>query len=138
MTSANLGPKTLAEQALEYNARVGLHGEHPGRRAPTQRVNVAAGVADGAASHGCKGLGGDFEARSSGSALIGGPGSDTWPSTDGMVADVQSWLDDPDANFGWLLRGNESGIQTAKRFDSRENGTAGNRPQLTIDFMAPA
>ena len=83
-------------------------------------------------------LGGDFEARSSGSALIGGIGSDTWPSTEGMVADVQSWLDDPDANFGWLLRGNESGIQTAKRFDSRENGTAGNRPQLTIDFMAPA
>ena len=82
-------------------------------------------------------LGGDFEAQSSGSALIGGTGSDTWPSTDGMVADVQSWLDDPDANFGWLLRGNESGIRTAKRFDSRENGTAGNRPQLTIDFMAP-
>ena len=81
--------------------------------------------------------GGDFEAPSSGGALIGGTGSDTWTSTEAMVADVQSWLDDPDANFGWLLKGNESGIQTAKRFDSRENGNAGNRPQLTIDFTAP-
>ena len=82
-------------------------------------------------------IGGDFEAASSGSTLIGGTGSDTWPSTGGMVADVQSWLDNPVTNFGWLLKGNESGTQTAKRFDSREHGTVGNRPQLTIDFTAP-
>ena len=82
-------------------------------------------------------LGGDFEAPSSGSTQVGGGGSYSWPSTDGMVADVQSWIDDPGSNFGWLLKGNESGIRTAKRFDSRENGTAGNRPQLTIDFTAP-
>ncbi len=82
-------------------------------------------------------LGGDFDEGSSGSTLVGGTGSDTWASTEAMVADVQSWLDDPDANFGWLLKGNESGIQTAKRFNSRENGNAGNRPQLTINFTAP-
>ncbi|MCI0779349.1 MAG: DNRLRE domain-containing protein [Chloroflexi bacterium] len=82
-------------------------------------------------------IGGDFEAAPSGSTSVGGGGSYSWPSTDGMVADVQAWLDSPDANFGWLLRGGESGIRTAKRFHSRENTDAGNRPLLTIDFIAP-
>ena len=82
-------------------------------------------------------LGGDFDEGPSGSTLVGGTRSDTWASTEAMVADAQSWLDDPDANFGWLLKGNESGIQTAKRFNSRDNGNADNRPQLTIDFTAP-
>ncbi|MCH8848883.1 MAG: DNRLRE domain-containing protein [Chloroflexi bacterium] len=81
--------------------------------------------------------GGDFEAGPSGTTDVVGGGSYTWPSGAGMVADVQSWLDDPGANFGWLLRGDESGIQTAKRFHSRENADASNRPLLTIDFIAP-
>ena len=81
--------------------------------------------------------GGDFATEPSGSTQVGGTGSDTWPSAERMVADVQSWLDDPEASFGWLLKGSEIGRQTAKRFDSRENGTVGNRPQLTIDFTTP-
>ena len=81
--------------------------------------------------------GGDFEAESSGSTQVGGGGSYAWSSTEGMVADVQSWLDDPSSNFGWLLRGKETGGQTAKRFHSRENADTTNRPQLTIDFAAP-
>ena len=36
-----------------------------------------------------------------------------------MVADVQSWLDNPATNFGWLVLGDESDILTAKRFDTQ-------------------
>ena len=51
-----------------------------------------------------------------------------------MVADVQSWLDNPSTNFGWLLVGNEALSETSKRFDSRENAIADNRPLLTVNF----
>jgi hypothetical protein len=53
-----------------------------------------------------------------------------------MVADVQSWLNNPAANFGWLVLGDESEIGTAKRFDTRESASP---PVLTIQFRpAPA
>ena len=81
--------------------------------------------------------GGDFDAATSGGTQVGAGGSYSWPSTAGMVADVQSWLDSPGSSFGWLLRGQETGTRTAKRFHSRENGNVGNRPQLTIEFTAP-
>ena len=54
-----------------------------------------------------------------------------------MAADVQGWLDNPSANFGWLLQGNESQGGTAKRFDSRENPTPSNRPTLVVQFTPP-
>ena len=81
--------------------------------------------------------GGDFETAPSGGTAVGGTGSDTWASAEAMVADVQSWLDAPEGNFGWLLKGNEDARQTAKRFDSREHSNGASRPQLTIDFTVP-
>lgn len=79
--------------------------------------------------------GGDFEAAPSAMQTIGSSlGYYTWESPAGMVADVQSWLDDPNSNFGWTLVGNEGTTTTAKRFDTRENPTLANRPLLTIDF----
>ena len=60
----------------------------------------------------------------------------TWSSANNpqMRADVQSWLDQPTTNFGWLMLGDESTGQTTKRFSSREATTAGYRPLLTIDY----
>ncbi len=81
--------------------------------------------------------GGDFEAGSSASRSIGSAGPYTWSSA-GMVNDVQAWLDDPSTNFGWMIRGGESGSKTAKRFDSREHPTAANRPTLTIEYELPS
>ena len=78
-------------------------------------------------------LGGDFVAQASASKNIAGAGSYTFGSTAGMVADVQAWLDDDSTNFGWLLRGDESTLFTARQFASRENLTAAS-PLLTIDF----
>jgi Ca2+-binding RTX toxin-like protein len=50
-----------------------------------------------------------------------------------MVADVQSWLDDPSTNFGWLLRADE-GLTSSKAFASREAADAAQRPVLTIAY----
>ncbi len=77
--------------------------------------------------------GGDFVAAPSAAFDVGGLGSYSVES-DGMVDDVQQWLDDPSSNFGWILIGNESTGSTSKRFDSRENATEANRPLLTITY----
>lgn len=81
--------------------------------------------------------GGDFSAAPSGSTSVGDIGFYTWGSTPAMVADVQSWLNNPAANFGWVLLGDETGFQTAKRFDSRENTDPELRPVLSISYTIP-
>lgn len=78
--------------------------------------------------------GGDFSATVSGTAEVDGNGPYTWNSTPQMVGDVQSWLDDPSGNFGWLLLGDESEVSTAKRFHSSEALLEENRPVLVIEF----
>src|SRR6266480_4574684 len=78
--------------------------------------------------------GGDFSATASASQLVGDVGVYTWSSPQ-MVADVQSWLDNPGTNFGWLVLGDESGPGTAKRFDTRESASP---PVLTILYRSVA
>lgn len=81
-------------------------------------------------------IGGDFSGTVSGSQSVGILAGDyIWSSTAQMVADVQSWLDDPNNNFGWSLLTDESVIQTARRFGSRENSTVANRPLLTVEYI---
>jgi hypothetical protein len=74
--------------------------------------------------------GGDFSATVSASQSVGAVGMYTWSSSQ-MVADVQSWLNNPAANFGWLVLGDESEGATAKRFDTRESASP---PVLTIIY----
>jgi len=82
--------------------------------------------------------GGDFNPIASATQIVAGAGVFyTWSSTPEMVADVQGWLTNPAANFGWIVIGNESVGRTAKRFDSRENITASFRPVLSVEFSAP-
>src|SRR5215211_4022392 len=75
--------------------------------------------------------GGDFSATVSTSQSVGPLGQYTWSSAQ-MIADVQSWLDNPASNFGWLVLGDESDIATAKRFDTRESASP---PALTIQYI---
>ena len=82
--------------------------------------------------------GGDFSSTISAGRAVGGVGFYTWGPTSELRDDVQGWLDQPATNFGWLLRGNEAVITTAKRFDSRENPIATNRPVLVVDFTPPS
>ena len=74
------------------------------------------------------------DASSGASASLGGIGSYAWESSNQLVTDVQNWLDDPAANFGWLLLGDESKSQTTKRFDSKDHETEANRPVLTGEY----
>lgn len=78
--------------------------------------------------------GGDFNTTPLATLSVGGTGSYTWESTSALVALVQDWLDNPENNFGLLIRGDENSTGTAKRFDTRENATEGNRPVLNVEF----
>lgn len=82
--------------------------------------------------------GGDFDPSASATILVNSFGSWTWGSTPAMTADVQLWLDQPAANFGWCLVGNETTITTAKRFNSRENPNVATRPRLVVDYCPPS
>ena len=77
--------------------------------------------------------GGDMAGVVSAGNVVGGVGPYTWSGTQ-MVADIQGWLTTPSTNFGWILVGDESTTNTSKRFDSRENPTSANRPQLTVNY----
>ena len=79
-------------------------------------------------------LGGDYAPTASGTKSVGPVGSYVWGSESGMVADVQTWLDTPAQNHGWVIVGNESVIQTTKRFATRENATIANRPKLVVNY----
>lgn len=81
--------------------------------------------------------GGDFVATPSGTQNVSGIAWYTWGSTAAMVADVQSWVNAPTQNFGWMLRGDESVQQTSKRFDSRQSANPGTKPQLIVTFTPP-
>jgi hypothetical protein len=74
--------------------------------------------------------GGDFSTTVSASQSVGDIGVYMWSSPQ-MATDVQSWLDDPSTNFGWLVLGDESINGTAKRFDTRESTDP---PVLTIQY----
>jgi hypothetical protein len=74
--------------------------------------------------------GGDFSLTVSASTPVTGIGSYTWGPTVDMAADVQSWLDT--ANYGWLLLSDDEVTnRTARRFGSKEGGTAA---RLTVEY----
>lgn len=75
--------------------------------------------------------GGEFSAIISASQSVSGIGTYTWSSAQ-MLTDIQSWLNDPSINFGWLVHGDESTSSTAKRFDTRESASP---PVLTIEYI---
>jgi spore coat protein A len=82
--------------------------------------------------------GGDFDPTASASAIIGGQnGFYSWTSAQ-MASDVQSWLDAPSGNFGWIVIGNEVDSRVVKRFNTHENSDTNRRPALEIDFTPPA
>lgn len=77
--------------------------------------------------------GGDYDPEESAQFLADGVGFYVIRSTDKLVADVQSWLDDPSQNFGWILVGEED-ERSSKRFDSRENSEPTFRPLLEVTY----
>jgi len=80
----------------------------------------------------------DFAAEVSAETVIYGIGDSpyTFFSTPALVADAQTWLDDPATNFGWMLICQaEQANFTARRFASRED--TGRAPYLVIEYAPP-
>lgn len=80
--------------------------------------------------------GGDFVPSPSAATAVGDIGSYAW-SGEGMRADVQLWLADPGANFGWLLTEVSGAARSVRRFDSREADVPSHRPTLHIFYSDP-
>ncbi len=75
--------------------------------------------------------GGDFYSVASATSPIGEVLTDyTWSSTR-VVANVQNWLDYPNSNHGWILIGDEEITCSARRFGSKDDGTA---PVLEVTY----
>ncbi len=80
--------------------------------------------------------GGDFDAAPSFTLAMPGLGAGSSNPSEQAAADVQSWLNNPATNFGWLIKiANESVPSTARRISSRES--ASNRPTLTVTYLLP-
>lgn len=77
--------------------------------------------------------GGDFDPAPSATQICGDIGFSAW-SGPGLIGDVVAWLSNPADNNGWILRGEERGPRTVRRFDSRETSLLVNRPTLTIHY----
>ncbi|MGI8602394.1 MAG: PQQ-dependent sugar dehydrogenase [Verrucomicrobiales bacterium] len=73
--------------------------------------------------------GGDFTASPSALQTVSTDALYSWTG-DGMKTDVEAWVNNPETNFGWLVKGDETRAFTAKRFASRENGDEAVRPRL--------
>jgi hypothetical protein len=58
-------------------------------------------------------------------------------ATPTLIADVQTWANNPSSNYGWLINSASPASQTARRIGSRESGSA-TAPTLEITFTPPA
>jgi hypothetical protein len=76
----------------------------------------------------------DYRETFSSSTLIYGVDVYNFEGTLDMIADVQSWLDNPNANHGWMLISQAEDVPfTARRFASSEDPNGGG-PQLFIEY----
>lgn len=80
--------------------------------------------------------GGEFVASSSATLAVNDANAYyTWTSNQ-LKDDVQDMLDNPDLNFGWIIRADDETIQGLGRaFASRENPDEDLRPVLTVSYI---
>jgi hypothetical protein len=83
--------------------------------------------------------GGDFTATASATATVGNVTFQpvTWADM-GLVADVQAWLNAPSQNFGWVLIGDETTLQSARGYAASEDLATANQPVLVVTYTPPA
>jgi len=78
----------------------------------------------------------DFILAPSATASLGGAGSTAAFSSSGLAGDVQNWINNPGANFGWMLLATGEPGGTGKLVGSRED--AGAEPVLAFDYTVPS
>jgi len=79
-------------------------------------------------------------AVSSSTSVFGEADFPLFASTPQLVGDVQTWVNNPGLNFGWLLKSESESIQkTARRFGSREFAGAdpNSPPHVVVEFVLP-
>jgi spore coat protein A len=82
--------------------------------------------------------GGDYAPTASATTAVADQAFYGWSGA-GLVADVQGWVDDPAANFGWVMIGVENAATTEKRFASRQYvADATFQPKLEVTFTVPS
>ncbi|HEB52193.1 MAG TPA: DNRLRE domain-containing protein [bacterium] len=81
--------------------------------------------------------GGDFAPTPSFTMTLPANGAFSSGSLPGLVADVQSFLDTPSGNFGWLIKDDELGASTAAKVFTREASSPSQRPKLSVTYLAP-
>ena len=73
----------------------------------------------------------DYSTAPTASATVGGVG--TWSWSEGLAVDVQSWLENPAGNHGWILACDDDvPPRTSRRFATREDSARA--PQLTVEY----
>lgn len=81
-------------------------------------------------------LGGDYSPNVSATAPAGLAGSNAVWSDNGMVADLQSWIDAPASNYGWFIVSTIEGqSKRVKKFRSAESPIL--RPVLIVEYTPP-
>ncbi|MFT5823090.1 MAG: hypothetical protein ACI8ZM_004350 [Crocinitomix sp.] len=76
-------------------------------------------------------MGGDFYGTASATTAVNEVIGDFSWSSARMVTNVQNWLDYPGSNHGWILIGDEAATCNARRFGSKDAGTA---PVLEVTY----
>jgi hypothetical protein len=80
-------------------------------------------------------VGGDFESSPLATAQVPSNPGTFAISSEGLTAQVQSWVNNSANNFGFILLGDETTSETATQFSSRENSSG--QPKLIIDYLPP-
>ncbi len=82
--------------------------------------------------------GGDFiENPSATSSFTDQSTNINFTSTNELIADVSTWVQDSQNNHGWVLLGDEVNNGNSRSVGSLDNTTTGNRPTLTIEYFVP-
>ncbi|MBC7935157.1 MAG: SprB repeat-containing protein [Rhizobacter sp.] len=134
LTSGTTGAQNHLLHRLEQNWGEGVSfATQPGQGAPAT-TNDATWLKSFFPGSDWTNSGGSFDPVESAAAIVNAANSFYNWSSPTMVADVQSWLNTPSNNFGWLLRSEETGPKQAKRYASKENSTTAWRPRLTVNY----
>ncbi len=84
-------------------------------------------------------IGSDFSSRVSQTNYFGSSaGNYTFVSNSNLVADVQTWLQNPGTNYGWVMISESQGTAYTVRAISSIEDTAGTPPSLAIQYTVPA
>ena len=131
-------------RAWGEGTEISLESNHPGTGSPaatneaTWNYRFAGTTNTWAIPGGAAGI--DYATNISSEQFIYDVGNSpyTFPSSAPAIADAQFWLDHPEQNFGWMLKGTDEEARfTARRYASREDPNEDSRPVLYLEFVPP-